>query len=163
MISFFTKYKKAKFAVIWQPLIHQAQTQLLLETQLPALKRKDIWLFIDEWNRQYEQSNNSEKSGLAVLAYRLDIHRYAAGMLINGKPNIRLSGIMLLGYMGDETAWPLLKSLINDAEIEIAQAAFEAMKRINHGRAICEVESAVNHLLKKNVNRNYSLPTKIKT
>jgi len=123
---------------LWRPVLARAKIHILNEKELPALNKKDIWFFIEEWNQQYEQSNEQEKTGLSVLAYQLNIHRYAAGMLINSKYDIRLSGIILLGYMGDESAWPLLKSLTKNIEAEIAQAAFLAMKQINTGRAINE-------------------------
>ena len=163
MISFFAKQKKAKFAKIWQPLIHKAKTQLLLENELPHIKKRDVWLFIEEWNVQYEQSNAEEKTGLAVLAYRLNIHRYAAAMLINGKSNIRLSGVVLLGHMGDESAWPLLKSLINDNQQKIAQAAFTALKQINSGRVVREAESTVNTSTNASVDRDINQQLNIKT
>ncbi len=141
---------------LWSPILSRAKVHILQEKELPTLNKKDIWFFIEEWNHQYEHSNTQEKTGLSVLAYQLDIHRYAAGMLINSKYNIRLSGIVLLGYMGDESAWPLLVSLRKNTDTEISQAAFVAMKKINAGRAIDE--KSHSHIEKIGLNTKASEP-----
>jgi len=138
MINLFSTNRKKQFMSLWSPVLSRAKCHILHEKELPALSKKDVWFFIEEWNKHYEQSSKREKTGLSVLAYQLNIHRYAAGMLINSKYDVQLSGIVLLGYMGDESAWPLLKSLSQNTETEISQAAFLAMKQINIGRVIDE-------------------------
>ena len=49
------------------------------------IHKKDVWYFIEEWNKLYERASEEERTGLTVLAHQLEIHRYAAGMLINSK------------------------------------------------------------------------------
>jgi len=141
MFNFFNANRKKQFLSIWKPVLLKAKTQIFHKNELPEISKKDIWFLIEEWNQLYEQSNEEEKTGLSVLAYQLEIHRYAAAMLIDGKSNIQISGIVLLGYMGDESAWPLLKSLMKKTESGISQAARLAMQRINEGRAKVEINN----------------------
>ncbi|MDH5219075.1 MAG: HEAT repeat domain-containing protein [Gammaproteobacteria bacterium] len=135
------KQPKEQFLSTWRPIMHQAMTKM--PEKLPELARKNAKLFIDEWNLLYENANENDKIGLAVLAYRVDIHRYAAAMLIDGDSNIRLSGIRLLGYMRDETAWKILAGLLNHTDKTVALTALVSLFQINERRARDELSELI--------------------
>ena len=135
------KQPKDQFLSTWRPIMQQAMSKM--PEKLPDLPRKHARLFIDEWNLQYENADQNEKIGLAVLAYRVDIHRYASAMLIDGNSNIRLSGIRLLGYMRDESAWKILAGLLNHADKTVALTALVALFQINERRAKDELSELI--------------------
>lgn len=128
--------KQEIFLDNWKPILTQAMTSS--PQKVPRLTRPDAKFFIDEWNRLYETANKENKTALAVFAYRLEIHRYAAGMLIDHRLNVRLSGIKILGNMGDESAWTLLSALIKHSQSDISFAAFKALTKINSRRWLDE-------------------------
>ncbi len=128
--------KQEHFLDNWKPILIKAMKSSPQE--IPNLARPEAKFFIDEWNRLYENANKENKTGLAVFAYRLDIHKYAAGMLIDHRLNVRLSGINILGNMGDESAWPLLSALIKHSQASVSFAAFKAMIKINSRRLLDE-------------------------
>ena len=136
-----SKQPKELFLSTWRPIMHQAMAKM--PEILPELPRKNAKLFIDEWNLLYENANENDKIGLAVLAYRVDIHRYAAAMLIDGDSNIRLSGIRLLGYMRDETAWNILAGLLNHDDKTVALTSLVALFQINERRARDELSELI--------------------
>ena len=135
------KQPKEQFLSTWRPIMQQAMSKM--PEKLPELPRKHARLFIDEWNLLYENANENDKIGLAVLAYRVDIHRYAAAMLIDGDSSIRLSGIRLLGYMRDETAWKILAGLLNHTDKTVALTALVALFQINERRARDELSELI--------------------
>jgi hypothetical protein len=143
MLNFFRNNSKRhqEFLDLWQPVLDQAKRQM--PEQLPCLSKKDVRYFIDAWNAAYEAANDDEKVGLAVLAYRVDIHRYAAGMLIDRKTERRLGGIKILGYMSDESAWPVLLTLANSDDPDVSLTALRSLVQINIGRTIAELFDAI--------------------
>ncbi len=124
--------KRQDCLALWQPIMCAAQNAM--PKNLPTLDKSHARTFIEEWNRLYEQSDESEKIGLAVLAYRVQIHRYAAAMLIDRKSDIRLSGIRILGYMRDETSWPILIRLLQHQDEATSATAMKALHQINERR-----------------------------
>lgn len=130
---------KQLFKETWPIIMEQAKVSL--PPELPKLERRNAKWFIDDWNRQYESATDEEKIGLAVLAYRVDIHRYAAGMLIEGKKETRMAGIRILGYMRDESAWAILKErLLQHPDPDLSLASLNALFQINERRAREELE-----------------------
>ena len=139
MVSFFSKNDKEldQFLERWRPLMEQAMTSMPAE--LPQLPKSYVRFVINEWNRLYEVSGPEARVGLAVFACRLNIHRYAVGMLIDRKPEVRLAGVKILGYVGDESNWAVLASLARQKHQEVAFAALAALVRINGRRAVEEL------------------------
>jgi hypothetical protein len=135
------KQTNDKFLSVWQPIMQRAKAKM--PEQLPDLPRKFARVFIEEWNTQYENSDENEKIGLAVLAYRVDIHRYAAGMLIDSDSGIRLSGIRILGYMRDESSWPVLTALLGHSDKTVAMTAMVSLFQINERRAKDELSEEI--------------------
>lgn len=135
MFSLLSKRNRQReFLELWQPLFEQAKTSM--PQHLPVLPKALRRMFIDQWNKTYESADDAGKTGLAVLAYRLDIHRFATGMLLHRRADVRLAGVKILGYMRDETAWPLLTALLTQRNPQVSLAAFAALFSINSRRAI---------------------------
>lgn len=144
MFGLFRNASKSKQAFIdtWHPLMEEAKG--VLPASIPVLQRHEARWFIEDWNDRYENASESEQIGLAVLAYRVDIHRYAAGMLIEGKKETRLAGVRLLGYMRDESAWQLLKErLLLHPDPELSFTALHSLFQINERRAKDEFASKI--------------------
>lgn len=144
MFSFLKSKKLSQddFLATWRPIMQRAKTNM--PEELPELPRKLAKVFIEEWNSQYENANENEKIGLAVLAYRVDIHRYAAGMLIDSDSGIRLSGIRILGYMRDESSWQILKALLAHTDKTVALTAMVSLFQINERRAKDELSEDIS-------------------
>ncbi|MDH5300165.1 MAG: HEAT repeat domain-containing protein [Gammaproteobacteria bacterium] len=128
----------------WRPLIEKAKTTL--PNPIPALKKSHAKYFIEIWNQAFASATPEERIGLAVLAYRVEVHRYAAGMLIHSSDNTRHEGIRILGYMGDETVWSLLSKLASHEEQITSQMALTALLQINEGRARREFPEQIRSL-----------------
>lgn len=140
MLNFFRSGHKQKQQVLdtWQPVFDSARHQLVKPPG--PLSRQAVRLLIQQWLDNYEHAQTEEKIGLAVLAYRLDIHRYALGMLIEDEDNC-LIGIRILGYLGEEAAWPTLRAIALGDDPELAHAARRALEQINQGRARAEFQA----------------------
>ena len=136
------KQPKEKVLSLWRPIMLQAMSKM--PDKLPELPRKNAKTFIDEWNQLYENANENEKIGLAVLAYRAEIHRYASAMLIDANSSIRLSGIRILGYMRDESAWQILTGLLAHPDKTVALTALVALFQINERRAADELADQIS-------------------
>jgi len=144
MLEMFLSHKAdADCRKLWSPLIEQAKQ--CMPASLPVLKKSHAKFFIRLWNTAFEQGTHDERIGLAVLAYRVEIHRYAAGMLIHSRHQTRLDGIRILGHMGDESVWHLLARLAAQSDAETTHAAIQALRQINEGRARLEFAHLVSH------------------
>ena len=141
MLDFFNQSDKNmhEFRNIWSPLLAQAETNM--PQNIPMLEKRYARFFIQEWLNLYLSAPDSGKVGLAVFAYRVDIHRYAAGMLIDSNPENRILGIRILGYMRDESTWPILVGLLKHPDREVAVASLGALFQVNERRAREELQT----------------------
>jgi HEAT repeat protein len=106
---------------------------------LPILDQRFVLDFINEWNTLYEKLGGASHDNLIELAKKTKINQAAATMLT--APNIKsqLIGIITLGNMRSEGAWPFLVNMAKNSETTLSMAAYRALSQIDVNKALVDL------------------------
>lgn len=125
---------KQKLINTWRPILTSAIAEI--PETLPTLNTRFVEDFILEWNSLYDKVSGDCHENLTILARQLNIHKFASKMLISVHPKTRLLGVITLGNMKINSAWPILKSMASSDISVLSLAAFRALVNIDSHLAL---------------------------
>jgi len=129
--------RRRKFVEMWRPILMQCVMEVP-ETH-PKLNYRFILDFITEWNALFDKLNGTSRDNLVSFASQLKIQQTAIKLLISSHLKIQLTGVVTLGNMQVQGAWPILESIANSNNAILSMAAYRALIMIDSDRALIEL------------------------
>lgn len=129
----------------WRPKLTQVMLGDSFDTQV--LPRKEICVFLEEWNRMFGSIRGDNLTPLKKLAYRFRINYFARNMLKTRRLGNRLLAIVTIGNMQEYAAWDDLIELLADPHPIVSITAARALMWIDSKHA---VEHIMPMILKRN-------------
>ena len=128
------KRREKAFSARWHPLLMQ-----ILSGEdglpLPALPRRDHFLFLKHWNHFQETVRGNASARLSKAASRLGVNAVARRLLHHRNLNRQLLAILALGHLRDESAWNELLLMSASGNSAISIYAARALIQINPQKA----------------------------
>lgn len=131
--------RELAFVAQWRPLL----MRILLgdgATVLPALPRRDQFLFLKHWNHFQESMRGSASLRLNGAALSLGGNAMAHRLLHHRNQTERLLAILTLGHLRDASAWDELLTLTDSTNSTISVYAARALMQI-------EPQKAARHIM----------------
>ena len=123
------RYEKAVHGR-WRPLLNAAIVGEIPQT-LPRLSRKELQPFLKLWLHLQFSLRGPAQEALNEIARNLHVDDSARQMLANGSRAEKLSAILVLGYMRDPLAWPLLLELAAGKDTVLSLNSVWALFRVD--------------------------------
>jgi len=133
----YRNYRRQRFINTWRPILMESVA--VVPDKLPKLDKRFIYDFINEWNTLYDKIGGTSHDNLIELAKKTAIQRTAIKLLIAPNIKLQLIGVITLGNMRNEGAWPFLVSIAKNSETTLSMAAYRALSQINVDKALVEL------------------------
>lgn len=135
--------RKNSSQVYWRKLLTHA---LVGENfQLPALPKKELFFFLEEWNQLFNKLRGASIQQLVHGAYLLGVHKQAVRLLDSGKLSEQLTGIITLGNLQEASVWHQLVELTDSPNTLVSLTAARALIQINASEGIKVILPMLEH------------------
>ncbi len=118
------------FVAQWRPLLLAAMLSPL-QSELPALARRDHGRFLRLWTYLHESVRGDASERLNRVAVELGIDRSALDFLRRGSRAQQLQAILAAGYLKDRSAWSTLQAMARSPDGLVSVNAARALIRID--------------------------------
>jgi hypothetical protein len=122
---------------LWRPLFFESIEEM--PQKLPVILASDRFTLMQLYNSIQESIVGEAKGHINVLARRVGIARDALKLMRRGKLTRRLTAIIAVGNLHEETAKDYLESLLQDKSAPLSLLAAHALLRIDPQSAIARI------------------------
>ena len=124
-----------RFDRTWQPVLIRAALDEDGVPALPTLRPGDDWRLIKLWVRFQSSLKGSARERLRELGLQLQCQHRARPLLNSPHRSEQIFGILCLGYLRDDSAWPLLVSRLDDVRNSVFIYVAWALLQLSPERA----------------------------
>lgn len=136
---YFGQQHQARFERVWQPIFTETALSPHChpkELALPALKRRDFFLFMNCWLAFQESLSGPALIRMNGLVRKLKLHVHAQHLLQTGRMRQRLVALVFLGDLRDRASWPALEKLLVNESSLLSILSARALIQIDQERAL---------------------------
>jgi len=136
---YLNQHHQDNFQALWLPIF--TDTALHPDchrknTALPPLRRRDFFLFMNQWLDFQESLSGHAVVRMNGLARKLGLHEHARPFLLRGRVRHRFLAIAFLGALRDRNSWPDLETLLSHENSLLSLLAARSLIKINQERAL---------------------------
>lgn len=146
--------RKEKFIELWQPIIDLCSWAQPVPESLPKIKKRDLHVFLVMWNSIQEMTKGDYHKRLNLLLKGAGVFETIVLMLSSGSRKEKLTAIVTLGHLGEDSTWEMLCSLSESEDSHISLLAVRALFR-------CKPEKAAVFIMPAISSRNDWPPAKV--
>ena len=136
---YFSQQHEAHFKEIWQPLFMATALSPdchRKDAPLPTLKRRDFFLFMNQWVGFLDTLSGPAVVRMSGLARQLGVQEYARKLMHQRDLRRRLLAVIFLGDLRDRTSWSDLEEFLTNENSLLSILAARSLIKIDQERAL---------------------------
>jgi HEAT repeat protein len=127
---------RARVVDTWRPLLARIAIEDAAAPPLPAVSRRELPFFLEEWNAVHDALRGVSAGRLNALASRYGFNVIARRGLRSRSIGARILAIRTLGHLRDESAWKDLQEQLASSNALVSFYAAAALVLIDATRAM---------------------------